>query len=63
MTEEYTSKTASWTGEIVNIGSRKTITSNGVTVGRDLNGARGIFLKALVDSPDLRKKVASVNFS
>ena len=29
----------------------------------DLNGARGIFLKALVDSPDLRKKVASVNFS
>jgi putative transposase len=63
VTEEYTSKTASWTGEIINIGSRKTIESNGVTVDRDLNGARGIFLKALVDSPDLRKKVASVNFS
>jgi putative transposase len=62
VTEEYTSKTASWTGEIINIGSRKTITSNGVTVDRDLNGARGIFLKALVDSPDLRKKVASVSF-
>ncbi len=62
VTEEYTSKTASWTGEIINIGSRKTITSNGVTLDRDINGARGIFLKALVDSPDLRKKVASVSF-
>ena len=62
VSEEYTSKTASWTGEIVNIGSRKVITSQGVTVGRDYNGARGIFLKALVDSPDLCKKIASVNF-
>jgi putative transposase len=62
VTEEYTSKTVSWTGEIINIGSRKTITSNGVTVDRDLNGSRGIFIKALVDSPDLRKKVASVSF-
>jgi transposase len=33
-----------------------------VTVDRDLNGARGIFLKALVDSPDLRKKVAFISF-
>ena len=62
VTEEYTSKTASWTGEIINIGSRKSITSHGVTLDRDINGARGIFLKALVDSPDLRKKVASVSF-
>ena len=63
VTEEYTSKTASWTGEIINIGSRSSITSGGVTLDRDINGARGIFLKALVDSPDLRKKVASVSFS
>ena len=62
VTEEYTSKTASWTGEIINIGSRKSITSQGVTLDRDINGARGIFLKALVDSPDLRQKVASVSF-
>jgi putative transposase len=62
VTEEYTSKTASWTGEIINIGSRKSITSQGVTMDRDLNGSRGIFIKALVDSPDLRKKVASVSF-
>lgn len=52
--EAYTSKTASWTGEIVNIGSKKTITSNNITVGRDINGARGIFLRALVDNPLLQ---------
>lgn len=62
VTEEYTSKTASWTGEIINVGSSKKITSQGITLDRDINGARGIFLKALVDSPDLREKVASVNF-
>jgi hypothetical protein len=28
----------------------------------DHNGSRGIFIKALVDSPYLRKKVASVSF-
>lgn len=52
--EAYTSKTASWNGEIVNIGSKKTITSGNITVGRDINGARGIFLRALVDSPLLQ---------
>lgn len=51
--EAYTSKTASWTGEIVKIGSAKKITSQGVTLDRDVNGARGIFLRALVDSPSL----------
>lgn len=51
MSEAYTSKTASWTGEIVNIGSSKTITSNGITLDRDINGARGIFLRALGDGP------------
>jgi putative transposase len=51
--EAYTSKTASWTGEIINIGGRKTITSGGVTVDRDENGARGILLRALTDRPSL----------
>jgi putative transposase len=49
--EAYTSKTASWTGEMKKIGGAKTITSNGITLDRDINGARGIFLRALVDTP------------
>ena len=52
--EAYTSKTASWTGEIIqNLGGRKTIKSGGITVNRDVNGARGIFLRALGDHPTL----------
>ena len=45
--EAYTSKTVSWTGEIVkNLGGAKVIKdSQGNTMDRDLNGARGIFLK------------------
>lgn len=50
--EAYTSKTASWTGEIIhNLGGKKYISSDGITVDRDINGARGIFLRALVDKP------------
>ena len=57
--EAYTSKTASWTGEIKhNLGSAKTITCNGLTLDRDINGARGIFLRALVDTPSLRHQCA-----
>jgi putative transposase len=52
--EAYTSKTASWTGEIKKIGGAKQITSGGITVDRDVNGARGIFLRVLVDTPELR---------
>jgi putative transposase len=54
--EAYTSKTVSWTGEIIkNLGGRKVIKSaNGTAMLRDLNGARGIFLRALVDIPSLR---------
>jgi putative transposase len=52
--EAYTSKTASWTGEIKAIGSARTICSGGVRVDRDINGARGIFLRALRDSASLR---------
>ena len=56
--EAYTSKTASWTGEVKKIGGSKRITSGGFTVDRDLNGARGIFLRALVDTPSLVKECA-----
>lgn len=55
VSEAYTSKTASWTGEIVqNLGGRKAIKSDGIELDRDVNGARGIFLRALVDTPSLR---------
>lgn len=50
--EAYTSKTVSWTGEIRdNLGSSKIIKSGGIIMDRDYNGARGIFLRALVDTP------------
>ena len=47
--EAYTSKTCSWSGEIIaNLGGRKVIEgSDGIRVGRDTNGARRIFLRAL----------------
>ena len=55
--EAYTSKTCSWSGEIIrNLGGRKVVRgSDGVSLERDINGARGIFLRALGDSPILRK--------
>jgi putative transposase len=49
--EAYTSKTASWTGDVKNISSAETIKSKGIVMDRDINGARGIFLRALGDSP------------
>ena len=58
--EAYTSKTASWTGEMKQIGGAKTIRSGGVVLDRDINGARGIFLRALVDQPLLRNELALV---
>jgi len=46
--EAWTSKTASWTGEIhKGLGSSKIIKSQGKIVSRDINGARGILLRAL----------------
>ncbi len=61
--EAYTSKTVSWTGELLKIGSAKKITSkvDGQTMDRDINGARGIFLRALVDTPWLRNQLAFVS--
>jgi putative transposase len=56
--EAYTSKTVSWTGEIIhNLGGRSFVKSptDGRVMNRDLNGARGIFLRALVDMPSLRE--------
>ncbi|GBF79223.1 transposase [Aphanothece sacrum FPU1] len=55
--EAYTSKTVSWTGELIhNLGGRKVIKSkiDGQKMDRDLNGARGIFLRALVDTPSIK---------
>ncbi|WP_233787340.1 RNA-guided endonuclease InsQ/TnpB family protein [Dulcicalothrix desertica] len=60
VSEAYTSKTVSWSGEIVkNLGGSKIIKSEstGQQMDRDLNGARGIFLRALVDTPFLRENL------
>ena len=61
--EAYTSKTCSWSGEIVNVGSSEIIRgSDGVQMHRDVNGARGIFLRALADLPWLKPlQLALVN--
>jgi putative transposase len=54
--EAYTSKTANWTGEMFqNLGGRKIIKSGGLRFDRDVNGALGIYLKALLDEPTLRQ--------
>ena len=49
--EAYTSKTCSWNGAIKQIGGARFIKDAGIVVDRDYNGARGIFLRALADSP------------
>ena len=53
VSEAYTSKTVSWTGEIINnLGGRKVIKSqDDVKLDRDLNGARGILIKFLTELP------------
>ncbi len=56
--EAYTSRTVSWAGErLPQFGSKKVVTSK---IGRrympcDLNGAREIFLRTVVDTPSLRQ--------
>ena len=55
--EAWTSKTVSWTGEVVDrLGGAKKIRSlrTGEIMDRDYNGARGIFLRALGDEPFLK---------
>jgi len=61
--EAYTSRTVSWTGELVNIGGSKIIKSkvDGRIMDRDINGARGIFLRALGDTPWLSNQLALVS--
>jgi len=50
--EAYTSKTCSYCGVIHRIGSQRRMKCGcGVDVDRDLNGARGIYLRALAASP------------
>jgi putative transposase len=54
--EAYTSKTVSWTGEIIeNLGGSKVIKSpsTGDKMIRDINAPRNIFIKTLVDTPEL----------
>ena len=48
--ESYTSKTNSFSGEIMEIGSKRWFTYDGVRVNRDINGARNILLRAMRDS-------------
>ena len=48
--EAYTSKTNSFNGELINIGSKKCFKYEGITVDRDINGARNILLRAVRDS-------------
>ena len=51
--EAYTSKTRSWDGTVnTKLGGAKAIRDDtGFGMDRDVNGARGIFLRALGDSP------------
>ncbi len=55
VSEAYTSKTVSWTGEILNnLGGKKVVVgSDGFRLDRDLNGARGIFIKSVVEHPSI----------
>ena len=49
--ESYTSKTNSFTGELMtNLGSKEWFMYDGIKVHRDLNGARNILLRAMRDS-------------
>ena len=61
--EAYTSKTCSWSGEIIgNLGGRKVVQgSDGIRLDRDINGARGIFLRALGDTPLLKFGLSRCN--
>jgi putative transposase len=62
VTEEYTSKTNPYTGELMTIGSRRRVRIGDDWVDRDHLGAFGIFLKALGDFPD-HFRVVAVNES
>ena len=63
--EAYTSKTNNFTGEINNgLGGREFIKVGNKRIDRDINGALGILLRALGDSPCLDKNLnCNVNIS
>ena len=56
VSEAYTTKTVSWTGEVLeNLGGASVVVAqDGERMDRDYNGARGIYLCALGDIPALR---------
>ena len=60
--EAYTSKTRSWDGVVNNNLGGNTVVRDrhGFGMDRDVNGARGIFLRALGDSPFLREQLTQV---
>ena len=54
--ESYTSKTRSWDGSVKsNLGGSKTICDEDIIVDRDVNGARGIMLRALYGTHTVSK--------
>lgn len=54
--ESYTSKTRSWDGTIKsNLGGSKKINDGSIVVDRDINGARGIMLRALYGTHTVSK--------
>ena len=59
--EAYTTKTVSWTGEVLeNVGGATVVVGqDGERMDRDHNGARGIYLRALGDTPALRESLSS----
>ena len=69
VSEAYTTKTVSWTGEMQeNLGGASVVVAqDGERMDRDYNGARGIYLRALGDIPALRallsERAASANDS
>ena len=56
VSEAYTTKTISWTGEMLEGlgGASVVVAQDGERMDRDYNGARGIYLRALGDIPALR---------
>lgn len=58
--EAYTTKTVSWTGEVLaDVGGASVVVGrDGERMDRDYNGARGIYLRALGDTPVLRESLS-----
>ena len=56
VSEAYTTKTVSWTGEVLEGlgGASVVVAQDGERMDRDYNGARGIYLRALGNIPALR---------